>query len=157
MKLGTLIAAASIIAVGYAASTMSVSTSTDRESLQRTDDGILAAFARGDVDGIMAFHHPDVAKALAFNKYLIGRDAVRADLSETFRLFSLEFVEHKVESLTFLGDAAVEQTAFAIKGTPKSGGTPFFFKGRAMVVYVRYEKSPSGWASIREIIQSATQ
>lgn len=157
MKVATLIASVSIIAVGCATSTKSIATSADRESLRRTDDAILTAFARGDVDGIMAYHHPDVAKALTYDKYLIGRDAVREDLSETLRLFSLEFVEHKVESLTIYGETAVEQTAFTIKGTPKSGGIPFLFKGRAMVVYVRYEKSPSGWASIREIIQPATR
>jgi hypothetical protein len=30
------------------------------------------------------------------------------------------------------------------------------FKGRAMVVSVRYKKSPTGWASIREMIQPAS-
>jgi hypothetical protein len=104
----------------------------------------------------MAYHHPDVAKALTYDKYLVGREAVRRDLSETFRLFSLEFVEHKVENLAIYGNTAVEQTAFTIKGTPRSGGTAVLFKGRAMVVYIRYEKSPFGWASIREIIQPAT-
>jgi hypothetical protein len=53
-------------------------------------------------------------------------------------------------------NTAVEQTVFAIKSTPKSGGEPYLFKGRTQVVYVRYEKSPTGWASIREIIQPAT-
>jgi hypothetical protein len=30
------------------------------------------------------------------------------------------------------------------------------FRGRTQVVYVRYKRSPTGWASIREIIQPAT-
>lgn len=150
-----LIAVVSIIAVGCANNPTSVATSTDRDSLRKTDDAILAAFARGDVEGIMAYHHPDVAKALTYDKYLIGRDSVRKDLSGTLASFRLEFVEHKVESLTIYGDTAVEQTAFTIKGVPKGAGAPFLFRGRALVVYVRYEKSPSGWASIREIIQPA--
>jgi hypothetical protein len=54
------------------------------------------------------------------------------------------------------GNTAVEQTVFTIQGTPKKGGAPFLFKGRAQVVYVRYKMSPTGWASIREIIQPAT-
>lgn len=157
MKFATFLAAVSMIAAGCATNSASVATSADQEALQRTDDAILAAFARGDLDGIMAYHHPQVAKALTYDKYLVGRDAVGEDLAKSLSLFRLEFVEHKVESLMIHGDAAVEQTTFTIKGTPKAGGATFLFKGRAMVVYVRYEKSPSGWASIREIIQPATQ
>ena len=79
-----------------------------------------------------------------------------ADLRGTIQQFNLEFAERQVESLLIEGNTAVEQTLFAIKGTPKGGGEPFLFKGRAMVVYMRYEKSPTGWASIREMIQPAT-
>jgi hypothetical protein len=65
-------------------------------------------------------------------------------------------VDNQVESLFINGNTVVEQTLFAIKGTPKGGGDPFVFRGRAMVVYIRYKKSPTGWASIREMIQPAT-
>jgi hypothetical protein len=88
-------------------------------------------------------------KALAFHKQLKGRDAVAADLRGTLQQFNLEFVENQVESLLIEGNTAVEQTLFAIKGTPKAGGESF-------VVYIRYEKSPTGWDSIREMIQPAT-
>jgi ketosteroid isomerase-like protein len=128
----------------------------DRNALQETSEAIRAAFARGDVATAMAYHHPDVVKALAFHKYLKGRDAVAADLRGTLQQFTLEFVENHVESLLIEGDTAVEQTLFAIKGTPKEGGEPFLFKGRAMVVYIRYKNCPTGWASIREMIQPAT-
>jgi ketosteroid isomerase-like protein len=128
----------------------------DRNALEKTGEAIRAAFAGGDVATAMEYHHPDVVKALAFHKYLKGRDAVAADLRGTLQHFNLEFVENQVESLLIEGNTAVEQTLFAIKGTPKGGGDPFLFKGRAMVVYIRYEKSPTGWASIREIIQPAT-
>jgi ketosteroid isomerase-like protein len=129
--------------------------SHDRDLLLGTSDAIRAAFARGDVEEIMAYHHPDVIKALGYDKYLTGRDAVRADVIETLRQFNLEWKENRVESLFIQGDTAVEQTVFTIRGTPKGEGEPFLFKGRAQVVYVRYKKSPSGWASIREIIQPA--
>jgi ketosteroid isomerase-like protein len=128
----------------------------DRNALEKTSEAIRAAFARGDVATAMAYHHPDVVKALAFHKFLKGRDAVAADLRGTLQQFTLEFVENQVESLLIEGNTAVEQTLFAIKGTPKGGGTPFLFKGRAMVVYIRYKNSPTGWASIREMIQPAT-
>ena len=130
--------------------------SKDRAALQKTSEAIRTAFARGDIPAIMAYHHPDVAKALSYNKILHGRDAVRGDLMVTFAAFQLEFVDHTVESLFVQGDTAVEQSTFAIKGTPKNeGGEPFLFRGRSMVVYVRYGKSPTGWASIRELIQPA--
>ncbi len=129
---------------------------TDRDSLQKTSEAIRAAFVRGDVATIMAYHHPDVIKALSFRKYLTGREAVEADLRGTLQQFNLEFEQNQVESLLIQGDTAVEQTVFTIKSTPKSGGAPYLFKGRTQVVYVRYKKSPTGWASIREIIQPAT-
>ena len=128
----------------------------DRESLQKTSEAIRTAFARGDVDTIMAYHHPDVIKALSFHKYLVGRDAVAADLRKILQQFKLEFEENRVESLLIQGDTAIEQTVFAIRSTPKSGGESYLFRGRTQVVYVRYKKSPTGWASIREIIQPAT-
>lgn len=128
----------------------------DRESLQKTSEAIRTAFAQGDVDSIMAYHHPEVIKALSFHKYLVGRDAVAEDLRKTLQQFKLEFEENRVESLLIQGDTAIEQTVFAIKSTPRSGGESYLFRGRTQVVYVRYKKSPTGWASIREIIQPAT-
>jgi ketosteroid isomerase-like protein len=108
------------------------------------------------VDGIMAYHHPDVIKALTpGSDYQIGGEAVKAALRQTFRAFTLQFDQSHVDNLFFQGDTAVEESTFAIRGTPKGNAQPFVFKGRSMVVYVRYKKSPSGWASIRETIQPA--
>ncbi len=132
-----------------------VGTDQDRASLQKTGEAIRAAFARGDIETIMAYHHPDVIKALSYDKYLVGRDAVKADLLGTLQTFNLSFEQSRVENTFFQGNTAVEQSVFTIKGTPKNGGTPFLFKGRSLVVYVRYKKSPTGWASIRELIQPA--
>jgi ketosteroid isomerase-like protein len=145
-----LLALACLARDAYAAS------DKDRNALRKTSEAIRAAFAKGDVATAMEYHHPDVVKALAFDKHLNGRDAVEADLRGTLQHFNLEFVDNQVESLLIEGNLAVEQTLFAIKGTPKGGGESFVFKGRAMVVYVRYKKSPTGWASIREMIQPAT-
>jgi ketosteroid isomerase-like protein len=129
--------------------------STDRAAVEATGTAIRAAFAAGNVAEIMRYHHPDVRKALSFQNVKIGRDAVAAGLEDTLRQSRLEFVENNVESLLIEGDTAIEQTLFAIRVTPRKGGQPSVFRGRTMVVYVRYKDSPTGWVSIRELIQPA--
>jgi len=148
------IAMAVLAASSFAADRLAGS-KRDQESLRKTGEAIRAAFARGDVDAVMAYHHPDVIKALSPDKYLVGGEAVRADLVKTFSSFRLEFVDDRVESTLFEGRTAVEESLFTIRGKPLAAGTPFLFKGRSMVVYVRDRRSPTGWASIRELIQSA--
>jgi ketosteroid isomerase-like protein len=149
------IVAATLIAAGCSVSKTDVGSNSDRASLEKTSEAIRAAFARGDVATILAYHHPDVVKALSYERTINGRDALEADLAGTLQRFNLEWKENRVESILIQGETAVEQTVFTIKGTPKNGGEPFLFKGRAQVVYVRYKKSPTGWASIRELIQPA--
>jgi ketosteroid isomerase-like protein len=129
----------------------------DRVAMEKTMAAITKGFAEGDVDVVMQYHHPNVAKALNYKKVLVGRDAVKADMAGTFKSFKVEFIEHEIESLVIQGDCAIEQTRFAVRGTPKTEGAPWVFRGRAMVVYVRYAGSPTGWASLREMIQPATE
>lgn len=128
----------------------------DRDSLQQTSIAIRAAFSRGDVNGILLYHHPDVTKALDYKSYQQGVESLRPGLKGTLEAYHLEFAENKIESLYINGDTAVEQTLFTIKGIPKDKGSPFVFKGRSMIVYVRYKASPTGWATLREMIQPAT-
>jgi len=116
----------------------------DREAIRKTSEAIRAAFFRGDADEVLRYDHPEVKKALSFQNVLIGREAVAADLRGTLKQFQLEWVENNMESLLVEGDTAVEQTLFAIKSTPLKGGEPFLFKGRAMVVYVRYKEARRG-------------
>ena len=156
MKILGRLAVAALLALTCSVGGTYAGPDTDREAPQKTSEAIRAAFARGDVAAVMSYHHPDVIKALGFHKYLAGRDAVEADLRKTLQQFNLEFEENRVESLLIQSDTAIERTVFAIKSTSKSGGEPYVFKGRAQVVYVRYKGSPTGWASIREIIQPAT-
>jgi ketosteroid isomerase-like protein len=127
----------------------------DREELAATSEAIRSAFTRGDVSAILAYHHPNVMKALNYNKIIDGKDALKEDLIGTLQQVALHWEENRVESLLIHGDTAVEQTAFTIKGAPKNGGKEFLIKGRAQIVYVRYKDSPTGWASIRELIQPA--
>ncbi len=130
---------------------------TDRKALAQTSIDIRAAFAKGDVQKIISYHHPDVVKALGYKNFLNGRSAVEADLKNTLQNFTLNFTENKLETLLIEGNTATEITLFTIEGIPKDGSKPFTFKGRAMIVYVRYKESPTGWASIRELIQPATE
>jgi ketosteroid isomerase-like protein len=140
-------------AAGCFASEPGEGTQADRDALARTSIAIRNAFADGDVDTIMAYHHPDVIKALGFNNYVVGRDAVRAGLAGTLKSSRVEFTNYTLESLLFNGDTAVEIATVTIKGTSKADGTSSQMTARSMVVYVRYKESPSGWASIREVIQ----
>jgi ketosteroid isomerase-like protein len=146
-----------VIAAGCLTGNSVVEAKNDRAALEKTSEAIRSAFARGDIPTILAYHHPDVIKALSYKTYLNGRNAVEADLRGTFQQFNLEFIENRVENLLIEHKTAIEQSVFTIKGTPKNGGEPFVFRGRAMVVYVRYKKSPTGWASIREVIQAAVE
>ena len=142
-----------VLAMGCAPSHPQVALVPAREALAETSAAIRAAFARGDVDGIMAYHHRDVVKALSAGALLDGSAAVRADLVASLDAFRLEFVENRTESLVITGETAVEIAAFTIRGTPKAGGAPFVSRARTMIVYVRSAASPSGWAMIRELIQ----
>ncbi len=118
---------------------------------------IRKAFSDGNIEKIKSLHHPDVIKALGYNDLKIGRDEVIKGIKETLENFNLEFIKNDVESIFVNDDIAIEQTKFSIKGTPKNGGGSFVFNGRTMVTYIRYDKSPTGWATIREIIQPATE
>jgi ketosteroid isomerase-like protein len=125
----------------------------DRAALTQTSEAVRAAFARGDIETILSYHHPDVVKALNYSKVLNGRAALQADLTATLAQLNLRWKENRVETLWIHGDTAVEQTAFVIEASPKNGSQPSLFKGRAQIVYVRYAPSPTGWATIRELVQ----
>lgn len=127
-----------------------------KSEILKTGELIRAAFSKGDIETIKSFHHPEVIKALGYKNLQTGRDAVIDGLRGTLEGYTLDFVENKVESILIQGDIAIEQTLFSIKGTPKKGGEGFIFSGRTMVTYIKYKKSPTGWATIREIIQQAT-
>jgi hypothetical protein len=128
-----------------------------RESLRKTGDAIRSAFAKGDVDEILAYHHPEVIKALAYQNYIVGIAALKKDLLSTFRSFKLEFLENTPETILFHEGTAVEMSLFSIQSVSKTGGLPTIFKGRSMVVYVEHSASPTGWASIRETIQPSSK
>ena len=131
-------------------------TDSVKEEILKHGEVIREAFSNGDIEKIRSLHHPDVIKALGYNDLKIGREAVIDGLKGTLENFNLEFIKNEVENIYVQEDLAIEQTKFSIRGTPKDGGNPFIFSGRTMVTYVRYDESPTGWATIREIIQVAT-
>lgn len=118
---------------------------------------IREAFAMNDIEKVQLLHHPEVIKALGYSDVKIGREEVIRSLEETLINYSLEFIKNDVENIFIQGDLAIEQTKFEIKGSPKKKGDSFIFKGRTLVTYIRYENSPTGWATIREIIQPANE
>lgn len=126
---------------------------------QIIDNGLTIrnAFSDGDLEKLESLHHPDVIKALGYDNVKNGRKEVLEGLEETMKDYSLEFVKNELENMFIQDDLVIAQGIFAIRGTPKAQGDPFVFEGRTLVTYIRYSDSPSGWATIREIIQPATE
>lgn len=129
----------------------------DQKALIKTTAAIRSAFARGDIATITSLHHPNVIKAFGGNNYVDGRDVMVKGLEETFKTTKMEFVGNEIENTLFNGDTAVETSIFTIKVSPKNGGPISYARGRAMVIYIRYKGSPTGWASIREMAQAAPE
>lgn len=130
-------------------------TPADRESLKRTTTAIRDAFARGDIETILALHHPEVVKYFGGNNVMTGREMMRKQLTGWLGANKVEFVENTVESTVFNGETAIETSIFAIRDVPKNGGPVSTARGRSMVVYVKYPQSPTGWVSLREMTQEA--
>ena len=130
-------------------------TAQDSISLEHTTRAIRDAFGRGDVDAIVALHHPDIIKYFGGDNVVVGRAGLAKGLTEMFKASKLEFVENHIESTAFNGSTAFQSVIFTIKVIPKNGGEPTYVHGRSMVIYVRYKDSPYGWVSIREMTQAA--
>jgi ketosteroid isomerase-like protein len=135
-------------------STNAVSSEDDNKAFAKLRKELARAFIDGDIKTIISYHHPEVIKSHSYNKLLVGRDANIADLKGTLQSFSMKFKEHKIESFVIHGNTATEISSFTIEGTPRGNGNPFIFKGRSMVLYIRYNESPAGWGLIREMIQT---
>ncbi len=130
-------------------------TAEDKRSLEQTTKAIRDAFERGDVEAIVALHHPDIIKYFGGKNVVTGRAELRKGLIATFRNVKMAFAGNKIESTVFNGPTAIETSIFTFKVTPKAGGKATLSSGRSMVVYVKYKGSPTGWASIREMAQAA--
>ncbi len=144
-----------LLTTQLAAAQVQQPTAADRKSLQRTTKAIRDAFARGDVEAIVALHHPDVIKYFGGKNVVNGRAELRKGLIATFHNARMEFAANTVESTLFNGPTAIETSIFTFRMIPKNSGKVTLSKGRSMVVYVKYKDSPTGWVSIREMAQAA--
>lgn len=115
---------------------------------------IRKAFGEEDIETLKLTHHPNVIKALAYNNIHKGRSEVIKGLKETLKNYKLEFVKNDIENIFIRNNIAIEQTIFTIRGTAKKGNDTFTFSGRTMVTYIKSTESPTGWVTIREIIQT---
>ena len=124
------------------------------KQITATGAAVREAFKNGDVETIKLYHHPEVIKALGYNNLRVAREAVLDGLRETMANFDLEFMGDSKEEL-FLqkGDLVIKQMLFGLRLIPKNGDDPFVFRGRTLLILQRYDKSPTGWATIHEIIQ----
>jgi ketosteroid isomerase-like protein len=127
----------------------------DRKSLEKATLAIREAFAKGDATLVAKLHHPDVVKYFGGNNVVTGNAAVEKGAADWFKNSKVEFIENTVESTIFNGETAIQTAIFSIKTTPKAGGDPVISRGRSMVVYVRDKSSPTGWLSVREMVQAA--
>ena len=124
------------------------------QQINATGQAVREAFKQGDVETIKLYHHPDVIKALSYNNLQVGREAVLLGLRETMTNFELEFLDEKEEEVFHhQGDIVIQQMKFALRLIPKNGDDPFVFRGRTLIVLQRYEKSPTGWVTLHEMIQ----
>jgi len=125
----------------------------DRETFNKTKELIQEGFAKGDVKAVLALHHPNVVKYFGGKNIVTGTEGLRKQLTDMFSYAKTEFIENNIESTVFNGDAVIETSIFAMRAIPKNGDSARVFRGRSMVVYVRYKDSPTGWASLREMTQ----
>jgi ketosteroid isomerase-like protein len=130
-------------------------TAADRAGLLRTTTAIRDAFGRGDIDAILALHHPDVIKYFGGSTVIKGREGMREQLSGWLANNKVEFLENTVESTVFNGSTAIETSLFTIRSIPRNGDSAVYARGRSMVVFVKYPASPTGWVSLREVTQEA--
>jgi ketosteroid isomerase-like protein len=132
-----------------------IDTAAELASLAKATDAIRDAFARGDVETIVALHAPDIAKYFGGTNVVVGREAFRKGLVDMFKNSRMEFIGNQIENTVFSGNMAIQTSIFTIRNIPKNGGKPTTGKGRAMVVFVRDKHSPTGWLSLREMAQEA--
>jgi ketosteroid isomerase-like protein len=75
----------------------------DRESFEKTRALVQEGFAKGDVDAVLALHHPDVVKYFGGKNIVTGREGLRKQLTDMFSYAKTEFIENNIESTVFNG------------------------------------------------------
>ena len=125
------------------------------QSLEKATAAIRNAFEKGDAALVAQLHSPNVIKYFGGNNVIIGRDAVEKGARDWFKNSKVEFIENTVENTEFIGKIAIQSGIFSIKTIPKDGGKPTIGRGRSVVIYIQDKNSPTGWLTLREIVQEA--
>jgi ketosteroid isomerase-like protein len=126
-----------------------------RQSLDKATAAIRNAFENGDAVLVAKLHSLNVIKYFGGNNVIVGREAVEKGAKEWFQNSKVEFIENTVENTDFVGKIAIQTVIFSIKTTPKNGGKSSVGRGRSMVIYIQDKSSPTGWLTLREIVQEA--
>jgi hypothetical protein len=117
--------------------------------------GSCRARSRSDEPGTAHVNGYKRLKYFGGNNVVTGRLELKKTLMDWFKNSRVEFIENKVESTVFSGETAIQTVIFAIRSSPKNGGTPVIARGRSMVIFIRDKSSSTGWLSLREITQDA--
>ena len=127
----------------------------DLDAIAATRRAVFSAYRRGDVETMMAHFHPDVIQIPAFDKVLVGIDAVRANYEAALALFDI-VLKDALENMEVAGDVATSHGTYTVTLTPKSGAAAIQRAGRYLVLMRRHAASPTGWATWRELVQPAS-
>ena len=93
----------------------------DREAVMATRNAVYTAYKRGDVDAMLAHFHPEVIQIPAFDKVLVGIDAVRTNYEAALALFDI-VLEDELENVEIVGDICSMHGTYTVTLTPKDGG-----------------------------------
>ncbi len=123
-------------------------TAEDRERMAEISREWLDAYARGDLDGIMALMHPDSIVMPHNQPTSTGLEEVRAFFGSRIGRPGVKFVDN-LEEIRINGTWALVLGSFAVEVTPEEGSDPVVVhNGRYLVVY---EKVDGDWLMLRDM------
>lgn len=127
-------------------------TQLDITAIEETRDTVFAAYRAGQLDVMMQHFHPAVIQIPAYDKVLIGKEAVRANYAAALSLFKIDITDD-LENMDVAGDMATTHGLYKVSLIPKAGGQGLERTGRYMVIMRRWAESPTGWSTFRELVQ----
>lgn len=130
-------------------------TTTDIALIEDTRAAVFAAYRAGHLDVMMQHFHPEVIQIPAYDKVLVGKEAVRANYAAALSLFKIDMTDD-LENMAVDGNMATTHGLYKVVLTPKAGGEGMERTGRYMVLMRRWADSPTGWSTFRELVQPST-
>lgn len=130
-----------------------IMTASDKDAIDETRRRVFEAYRAGDLETMMAYFHPDVIQIPAFDKLLVGKEAVRANYAAALALFQID-IRDDLENMAIAQDMASTHGTYEVTLTHKERAiAPMRRHGRYMVVMRRWDQSPTGWSTFRELVQ----